>query len=156
MKKITVVVIANLLPLLVFLSLACSPKPDTNPTPAPTLTPEQRLALAKVGGMGAVALIDARIRAAESAGNTEKVRILRIIRGAVDEYNTQIAPVTSFSFEDRAQLRRAGAKALESAERLIQSDVVQLKDPALKADLLDAISIARVVIQGVQAIIPTD
>jgi len=133
---------------------ACTQKPDTDPTPA-KLTPEQRLALAKVAGLGAVALLDSRIRAAENAGQSEKARALMIARSALEEYNRQIAPIESFNVNDRQQLRRAGIKALESAERIIH-DAQGIGNPETKAALLDAIAIARVVIQSVQAIIPAD
>lgn len=137
-----------------FLIAACGPKKPVDPNP--TLTPEQRWAIAKTGAQVAAQGLALRISDLEKnpTANADNLRILKIVKGFIDEFNLQVVEVTVVDLSNRETIRRAVDKALNAADNLTNTDVLQLNDPKVQADIRGVIAMVRSALQTIRAFLP--
>jgi hypothetical protein len=133
---------------------ACGPKKPVDPNP--TLTPEQRWAIAKTGAQVAAQGLALRISELEkdTVENAERLRLVKIIKGFLDEFNAQVVEVTAVDFSNRETIRRAVDKALNAADNLTANDVLQLNDPKVQADIKGVIAMVRSALETIRAFLP--
>lgn len=128
---------------LILMSLAGCAKGGKVVTPQP-LTPEQRLAIYKIGAQTAAAGLAVRVASLEkdATANAQKIRILKAAKSILDEFNVQVAGVVAIDLTSRETIKRAVDKALAAADNLTAKDILELKDAAAQADIGAAIAVA--------------
>lgn len=151
-KRISLLLIVALV---VSLSACATKKPtDTNPK----LTPEQAWNIAKTGATGAATLLARRITELEKnlTANAEKVRILKIVLGFLDEFNNQVAGVKVPDFSNRETISKAIDRVIDAADNLAAKDVLQLNDPKAQADIRAAIETIKNALETVRSFLPKE
>lgn len=119
------------------------------------LTNEQKLAIFKIGAQTAASGLEIRIaHLKQDPKEAEHARILEIVKGFLDEFNRQTADVTALDFTSQETIRAAEKKAFDAAENLTNTDVLNLNDPVLKADIVAAIKLARSAVAAFDTLLP--
>lgn len=143
-----------LLPLLILLGAmaGCAGKPAVKVS----LTPEQTFAAAKIIAQAAASGLDIRIASLKEKPeeNSDKIRILTAAKGFLEEFNAQVADVTTLDLSNRDQVRKAMDKALASADNLTKRDVLELDDPSTQAYIRAGIAIARNAVKSFDVFFP--
>ena|ERR1700754_1104942 len=123
-----------------------------------SLTSEQTFAAAKIVAQAAASGLDIRIASlkAKPTENADKIRILTAAKDILDEFNAQVADVTTLDLSNRDQVRKAIDKALTGADNLAANDVLQINDPAAQAYIRAGIAIARNAVKSFEVFFPAE
>lgn len=144
-------VTAYTLAMLIVFSAACG---GQKVTPQP-LTPEQRLALAKITITTGITGIDLRLsQIPDTPATAVRLRILRAARGILDEFNNQIKDLTTINLSNAPAVREAIKRGLDAVDRLTTVDVLELKDAKAQAEIKAGIALVRVAFEGFATFLP--
>jgi hypothetical protein len=144
-----------LIPLLLIALAGCASK---GPATRVQMTPDQQLAFGKLAMVGASTAL--RLRKSDLERGIEalpqqqqrkvltRVHYLNITIAFVDEFNHQVAGVTTLNTDSRVLLRGAIDKLIAAAGELEKDDVLALGDTDTRAYIRAAIEIARSAVQA--------
>jgi hypothetical protein len=121
-----------------------------------SLTPEQKFSAAKIATGVAADGLGFRIANLEEkpTENADKIKILKAAKGFLDEFNSQVEDVTTLDLSSKEKVRKAIDKALAAADNLTTRDVLEINDPAIQAEIIAVIGIARRAVKSFDVLFP--
>lgn len=132
---------------------ACTKNASNNPQ-LPPLTPEQKVAIAKIGLQTAAAGLAIAADKARAEGKADKAKYLAVALGIVNEANVQLADVTVIDLTNRAHVQEIINRALASTDKLTNADLLSLNNPTLQAEIRAIVALARSALMSFAVLLP--